>query len=300
MGAPGPAGETLETRDPTAFLRRGRRPIGVCLGVIGVEPGWWLDSAVRLEAAGYAGIWAWDHFVGRGVATTSVLECWSMLAMAAGRTERSTVGSFVTNVMNRHPAVLARMVGTIAVATGGRAVLGIGIGGHAAEHEAYGIDFPAIPERVARLEEAVAVIRALWTGGPVTRPSPFYPLVDAVAHPVPVPPPPIVVGGETLAGARLAARVGDGWTGFSDRFVELEPIYREALEAAGRRRADTVVLLGVQDGWRAGDSLTPDSPWIARPLEALAEWHDRGADGVVVQARTPADVDWLVTAAERW
>jgi alkanesulfonate monooxygenase SsuD/methylene tetrahydromethanopterin reductase-like flavin-dependent oxidoreductase (luciferase family) len=220
--------------------------------------------------------------------------------MAAGRTDRISVGSFVTNVMNRHPAVLARMVGTIQAATGGRAVLGIGIGGHPEEHAAYGIEFPPVPERIARLEEAVAVIRALWTGGPVTRPSPFYPLVDAVAHPVPDPVPPIVVGGETPAGARLAARVGDGWTGFSDRFEELEPIYRAALETAGRRRADTVVLLGVQGGWGAGDSLPPGSPWVERPREALAEWQARGADGVVAQARTPADVDALVLAAERW
>jgi alkanesulfonate monooxygenase SsuD/methylene tetrahydromethanopterin reductase-like flavin-dependent oxidoreductase (luciferase family) len=285
--------------DPGALLRVGRQPIGVSLGVIGVEPGWWLDSVGRLEAAGYAGVWAWDHFMGRGAAATPVLECWTMLALAAGRTERMTVGSFVTNVMNRHPAVLARMVGTLQVASGGRAVLGIGIGGHPAEHEAYGIDFPSAPERAARLEEAVAVIRGLWTGGPVTRPSPFYPLRDAVALPAPAPPPPIVIGGETPVGTRLAARIGDGWTGFSDRFVELEPIYREALAMAGRRRADSVVLLGVQGGWGAGDSLR-DSPWIEDPLVELARWQELGADGVVVQARTPADVDALVVAAERW
>jgi len=285
--------------DPTAFLRRGRQPIGVSLGVIGVEAGWWLESAQRLETAGYAGIWAWDHFMGRGAAPTNVLECWTMLALAAARTERVTVGSFVTNVMNRHPAVLARMVGTLQVATGGRAVLGIGIGGHPAEHDAYGIDFPPVPERVARLGEALAVIRALWAGGPASRRSPFYPLVNAVAHPVPEPPPPIVVGGETRAGAHLAARIGDGWTSFSDRFPELEPRYREALQAAGRRRRDVVVVLGIQGGWGSGDSLR-GSPWVERPLEELARWLDVGADGVVVQARTPADVDALVRAAERW
>jgi len=295
----GPAPAPPNRPDPTAFLHRGRQPIGVSLGVIGVPADWWLESARRLEMSGYAGIWAWDHFMGRGVAPAPVLECWTMLALAAGRTERMTVGSFVTNVMNRHPAVLARMVGTLQVATGGRAVLGIGIGGHPAEHQAYGIDFPPVPERVARLEEALAVIRALWTGGPVSRPSPFYPLVNALARPVPEPPPPIVVGGETPAGARLAARLGDGWTGFSDRFVELEPVYRDALEAAGRRRAEMVVVLGVQGGWGAGDALRA-SPWIERPLEELSRWRALGADGVVVQARTTADVDALVRAAERW
>lgn len=299
MTDPSPAPSTR--RDPTAFLHRGRQPIGVSLGVIGVAADWWLESAERLEKSGYAGIWAWDHFMGRGAAPTTVLECWTMLALAAGRTERMTVGSFVTNVMNRHPALLARMVGTLQVATGGRAVLGIGIGGHPAEHEAYGIDFPSVPERVARLTESLAVIRALWGGGPVSRPSPFYPLVDAHARPVPEPLPPIIVGGETPAGARLAARVGDGWTGFSDNFTELEPIYRQALETAGRRREASVVVLGVQGegGWRSGDSLRA-SPWVEQPLEELARWQALGADGVVVQARTPADVDALVRAAERW
>jgi alkanesulfonate monooxygenase SsuD/methylene tetrahydromethanopterin reductase-like flavin-dependent oxidoreductase (luciferase family) len=285
--------------DPRAFLRRGRQPIGVALGVIGVDASWWLDSARRIDEAGYAGVWAWDHFVGRGDRATAVLECWTMLAMAAATTRTATVGSFVTNAMNRHPAVLARMVGTLQVASGGRAVLGIGIGGHPDEHEAYGIPFPDVPERVARLEEAVAVVRALWSGGPVDRPSPFYPLRDAVAHPVPDPPPPIVVGGETPAGARLAARIGDGWTGFSDRFDELIRVYLEALAGAGRRREDMVVLLGVQDGWGAGDALA-GSPWVSAPLETLAAWRARGADGAVVQARTPADVDALVAATERW
>ncbi|MEP6638686.1 MAG: LLM class flavin-dependent oxidoreductase, partial [Chloroflexota bacterium] len=183
-------------------------PIGVCLRTIRAEPGWWLESARRLDAAGYAGVWAWDHFMGRGDKTVPVVESWTILAMAAAATERVTVGSFVMNVMNRHPALVARMTSTLQIASGGRLILGIGIGGAPKEHEAYGIDFPPAPDRVARLEEAVAVIRALWTGGPVTRESPFYPLREAYAHPVSVPPPPIVIGGETAGGARLAGRIG--------------------------------------------------------------------------------------------
>ena len=143
-----------------------RLPIGVSLRTIRAEPGWWLESARRLDEAGYEGVWAWDHFMGRGDPTVPVVENWTALAMTAGATSRIHVGSFVANVMNRHPAVLARMASTLQIASGGRLELGVGIGGHPAEHEAYGIDFPAPPERVARLEEAVAVIRALWTGGP--------------------------------------------------------------------------------------------------------------------------------------
>src|SRR4029079_1315922 len=113
----------------------------------------------------------------------------------------------------------------------------------------YGIDFPPAPERVARLEEAVAVIRALWTGGPVTRLSPCSPLDDAAASPVPDPTRRIVVGGETPAGARLAGRVGDGWSAFDDNFQQTLPLYLESLEASGRRRDDQTVLVGFQGEW---------------------------------------------------
>jgi alkanesulfonate monooxygenase SsuD/methylene tetrahydromethanopterin reductase-like flavin-dependent oxidoreductase (luciferase family) len=273
-------------------------PIGVTLRTIRAEPGWWLESARRLDAAGYAGVWAWDHFMGRGDLTVPVVEGWTALAMAAGATSRIHLGSFVLNVMNRHPAVVARMASTLQIASGGRLVLGIGIGGHPKEHAAYGIDFPAAPERVARLEEAVAVIRALWGGGPVTRPSPFYPLAEAHAHPVPSPAPPIVLGGETVAGARLAARLGDGWSTFENFEANL-PIYLEALEANGRRREDQHVYVGFQGDWLSDETLE-DSPWVTAPRETWDRWREAGADGAIVLARTTADVDALVEATGRW
>jgi alkanesulfonate monooxygenase SsuD/methylene tetrahydromethanopterin reductase-like flavin-dependent oxidoreductase (luciferase family) len=276
-----------------------RLPIGVCLRPIRTEPAWWLESARRLDTAGYAGLWCWDHFVGKGDRTVPVVEAWTILSMAAAQTSRATVGTFVMNVMNRHPALVARMASTLQIASGGRLVLGIGIGGAPKEHEAYGIDFPDAPERVARLEEAIAVIRALWTGGPITRPSPFYPLIDAYAHPVPDPAPTILIGGETPAGARLAARIGDGWSTFDDNFEALLPQYLEALDAAGRRREDQSVLVGFQRDW-LGDSSIRDSPWIQAPREAWARWRAAGADGAIVLARTTEDVDALVEATSRW
>jgi alkanesulfonate monooxygenase SsuD/methylene tetrahydromethanopterin reductase-like flavin-dependent oxidoreductase (luciferase family) len=274
-------------------------PIGVSIRTIRAEPGWWLESARRLDEAGYAGVWAWDHFVGQGDRTVPVVECWTILAMAAARTGQVTVGPFVINVTNRHPAVLARMASTLQIASGGRLLLGMGIGGAPKEHAAYGIDFPDPPERVARLEEAVAVIRALWTGGPVTRPSGRYPLVDAHAFPVPLPPPPIIIGGETPAGARLAARIGDGWSTFDDNFERNLPLYLEALEAAGRRREDQAVYAGFQGDW-LGDADLAESEWVREPRAAWERWHEKGADGAIVLARTTADVDALVDATDRW
>lgn len=277
----------------------GRLPIGVCLRTIRAEPGWWLESARRLDAAGYAGLWAWDHFMGRGDSRVPVVESWTILSMAAAATIRATVGSFVLNVMNRHPAVVARMASTLQIASGGRLVLGIGIGGAPREHAAYGIDFPEPPERVARLEEAVAVLRELWTGGPVSRPSPYYPLKDAMAYPVPEPPPPILIGGETASGARLAGRIGDGWTAFDNNFEANLPIYLESLAAAGRKRAQQRVLVGFQGEWPS-DERFADTPWFQAPRETWAHWREAGADGAIVLARTTEDVDALVTATDRW
>ena len=276
-----------------------RLPIGVTIRSIRAEPGWWLESARRLDEAGYAGVWSWDHFMGRGDLTVPVVEGWTILAMAAASTRHVTVGTFVANVMNRHPAVLARMASTLQVASDGRLVLGIGIGGHPKEHAAYGMEFPEAKERAARLEEAIAVIRALWTGGPVTRPSPFYPLEEATAFPIPTPPPPIIIGGETPAGARLAGRIGDGWSTFDDNFEKNLPLYLEALAGAGRARAEQRVLVGFQGDW-LGDADLAESEWAREPRAAWQRWHEIGADGAIVLARTTADVDALVEAASRW
>jgi alkanesulfonate monooxygenase SsuD/methylene tetrahydromethanopterin reductase-like flavin-dependent oxidoreductase (luciferase family) len=276
-----------------------RLPIGVSIRTIRAEPRWWLESAKRLDAAGYQGVWAWDHFIGQGDRTVPVVEVWTILSMAAAATSRVTVGPFVVNVMNRHPAVLARMASTLQIASGGRLILGMGIGGAPKEHAAYGIEFPEAKERAARLEEAIGVIRALWTGGPVTRPSGWYPLEDAHAFPVPTPPPPIIIGGETPAGARLAGRIGDGWSTFDDNFEQNLPIYLESLAASGRRREDQRLFVGFQGNW-LGDADISASPWCREPRATWERWREAGADGAIVLARTTEDVDALAAAAERW
>ncbi len=276
-----------------------RLPISVTIRTIRAEPRWWLESAKRLDAAGYQGVWAWDHFVGQGDPTVPVTECWTILSMAAAATTRATVGPFVLNVTNRHPAVVARMASTLQIASGGRLILGMGIGGAPREHAAYGIDFPDAPERVARLEEAVAVIRALWTGGPVTRPSPYYPLTGAVAFPVPEPAPRIIIGGETASGAALAAKIGDGWQTFDNNFEKNLPRYLETLEATGRRREDQRVFVGFQDDW-LGEADIGESEWCREPRAAWERWHETGADGAILLARTTSDVDALVEAVDRW
>lgn len=276
-----------------------RLPIGVAIGTVGATPSWWVESAQRLEAAGYRAVWAWDHFVGQGKKTVPVVEQWTTLSFVAGATSTIGLGTFISNVMNRHPAVLARMASTLQLASEGRLSLGIGIGGGAPEHVAYGIDFPEPKERAARLEEAVAVIRALWTGGPVTRPSRYFPLHEAHAFPMPEPTPRLLIGAGSPAGVRLAARVGDGWAAEIDRFEELLPRYRDALAAEGRSIDDAHVALGFGRG-KTGEDALGGSPWIERPSEEWARWAAEGVDEVIVTARTTNDIDALVAAVDRW
>jgi alkanesulfonate monooxygenase SsuD/methylene tetrahydromethanopterin reductase-like flavin-dependent oxidoreductase (luciferase family) len=271
-------------------------PIGINLTTIGVRSDWWLESARAAEKAGFAGVWSWDHFISRGKKTDPVLECWTTLAAAAAVTSRIRVGSFINNVMNRHPAVLARMIATIWDQSGGRVELGIGVGGYAPEMEAYGISFPDPPERVAVLEEAVAVLRLLWAGGPANYDGKYLHLKEAWAHPAPEPPPRIIVGGEKPGGARLAARVGDGWTTNAADYDRLLPIHLAELSAHGRSRAQMSHLVAV--------SLSRDEPLDRQPLIAdmaafAAEWADKGADELVVSWVRPAELPALLDAAER-
>lgn len=271
-------------------------PIGINLTSIGVSSAWWRESAREVEKAGFAGVWCWDHFMSRGKKTDPVLECWTTLTAAAAATSRVKVGSFITNVMNRHPAVLARMLATIWDQSNGRVELGIGVGGYALEMEAYGISFPDPPERVKVLEEAVAVLRLLWTGGPANYEGKYLHLKDAWAHPAPEPPPRIIVGGEKPGGARLAARVGDGWTTNAPDYERLLPIHLKELSAHGRSRAQMAHLIAV--------TLSRDEPLDRQPLIAdmagfAAEWQEKGADELIVNWVRPADLPALLDAAER-
>jgi alkanesulfonate monooxygenase SsuD/methylene tetrahydromethanopterin reductase-like flavin-dependent oxidoreductase (luciferase family) len=274
-------------------------PIGLNLTSMGVRSGWWLDATRRAEDAGFAAVWCWDHFISRGSdKTTPVLECWTTLTAAAARSQRIRVGSFVTNVMNRHPAVLARMVATLADQVGDRVEVGLGVGGRGAEMEAYGIAFPDPAERISVLEESVAVLRAMWTGGPTDFEGRHFQLRDAWAQPVPARPPRIIVGGEKPAGARLAARVGDAWTTNAADYERLLPAHLAELDRHGRQRADLAHLLAV-DLDRHERQPTPDQPLLADMAGFAARWEERGADELIVSWVRPADLPALLDAANR-
>ena len=270
--------------------------IGVAIGTVGATPQWWLESAIRLEAAGYRAVWAWDQLQGRGDKTVPVVEQWTILAAAAGATSRIGLGTFITNVMLREPAMLARMASTLQEASGGRLTVGLGIGGGGKAMAAFGFDFPAPEERVQRLEEAVAVLRALWTGGPITRPSEFYPLAEAHSFPVPKPAPRILAGAQSPGGVKLAARIGDGWAAEVPAFERYLDDYLEAVEANGKRRSDVSIVLSFGGEEKSGANALDASPWIADMPGEWQRWHEAGADEVIITARTATDVDALLRA----
>jgi F420-dependent oxidoreductase-like protein len=174
----------------------------------------WAALAGQVEEVGLHGLWRSDHFVSdMGPPDRPCLETWTSLTALAFLTTRIEFGTLVSPMTFRHPALLARMAAAVDNFSAGRLTLGLGAGWNEAEHKTYGIPFPPIGERIRRLEEGIAVIRALWTGGPVTLEGQFFPLTGATAYPVPQqgPGPNILLGGDGDRMLRLIARSADEW-----------------------------------------------------------------------------------------
>ena len=142
------------------------------------------------------------------------LECWTTLASLATVVHRMRVGTIVAGNTYRHPAVLAKMAANVDVVTGGRLICGMGAGWQENEHQAYGLPFYTVGERLARLDEACQVLKLLWTREKATFAGRYYPLSDAPCMPKPVqqPHPELMIGGggERVT-LRIAAQHADHW-----------------------------------------------------------------------------------------
>jgi F420-dependent oxidoreductase-like protein len=149
----------------------------------------------------YDSLWLMDHFVtGFGTEMGSggpCMEAWTALAALAQATSRVRLGILVTGNTYRHPAVLAKQATTVDHISGGRLEFGIGAAWHTYEHQAYGIPFTSVKERSDRLEEAVRLIKLLWTEEKPTFQGRHYSLDRPPYNPpnVQQPHPPIVIGG---------------------------------------------------------------------------------------------------------
>jgi F420-dependent oxidoreductase-like protein len=226
----------------------------------------WADilERVRLaEEAGFDGAWVFDHFQPLyGDSDGPCLEGWTLLSALAACTVEIRLGTLVTGMTYRHPAILAAQAVTVDHISGGRLELAVGAAWFEEEHEELGIPFPDIDERAERLEEGVQVLRALLTKDDVTFEGAHYQLWDASYHPRPVqaPHPPIWIG---AAGERLmlpiVGRQADVWHtwGTVEEFKHKARIVDAAAEQAGRDPSSIArsVGLSISEPWDAVRSL---------------------------------------------
>src|SRR5690242_16922428 len=174
-----------------------------------------VEQAVAAEAGGFTSVWVMDHFwqlPALGGPDQPILEAYVLLGALAARTVRVTLGTLVTGVTYRNPALLAKMCTTLDIVSRGRAVLGIGAAWYEPEHDGLGFAFPSVRERMDRLEEAVQICRAMFREEKPSFSGRYYSINEARNVPRPLQPggPPIMIGGSgekrTL---RLVARYAD-------------------------------------------------------------------------------------------
>jgi F420-dependent oxidoreductase-like protein len=221
------------------------------------------------ESSGFDGAWVFDHFKPLYADPKGpCLEGWTLLAGLAAATETIRLGALVTGVTYRHPSILAAEAVTVDQISAGRLELGIGAAWFEDEHRELGIGFPRAGERIARLEEAVQVMKLLMTGDDVSFEGRHYQLRDAAYNPKPVqdPHPPFWIGG---GGERkmlpLVARHADVWHGFGgvrDLKRKSEIIDRAARDA-GRDPSQI----------RRSTALSLSEPWddVRATIDGLAE-----------------------------
>jgi F420-dependent oxidoreductase-like protein len=173
------------------------------------------DLWLHADRSGWDAACVTDHFMPNTPDRTGdVMECWTTLAALAPLTSRMRIGTIVAGNTYRHPAVLAKMAAQVDIVSGGRLICGLGAAWQQNEHEAYGIPFYTVQERLARLDEACQVLKALWTQERSTFKGRYYELRDAPLAPKPVqrPHPELMIGGggEKVT-LKIVAKHADHW-----------------------------------------------------------------------------------------
>ena len=255
--------------------------------------------AQRAERAGLYSFWVMDHFFqipNVGPVEREMLEGWSALAFAAGRTNRIKLGTMVTGVTYRHPGILAKTVTTLDVLSHGRAYLGIGAAWNEQEHKGLGVPFPAVAERFERLEETLKIVLQMWSGNEEAFNGKYYHLERLLNSPQPVqkPHPPILIGGtgerKTL---RLVANYADACNIFArlgkDELRRKLEILRQHCASVGRpyeeiekTTLDAIKL--TRDG--SEGSITPQ-----QFIEQCADLASLGIDQAIFSLRNVHDLE---------
>ena len=255
----------------------------------------WRDA----DELGFHGVYNYDHFYGLYVLGQPLelptLEAWTTLTAMAKVTSRARIGCMVTGVTYRHPAVLAHMAVSVDHISGGRLEFGLGAAWHEPEHLTNGIPFPSAGTRIAMLDEALGIIRRLWTEESVTHEGRFWTLKDALCFPKPVQQKiPIVVGGsgprKTL---RVVAKHADEWNApaaTAEDYTRLAKILDEHCADIGRDPSEirrSVQLFVFPENQAQVDGLP----------EEIAGLGEAGVEHVVISFYSPPARDVLVALA---
>lgn len=245
--------------------------------------------AQQAERAGFYSLWVMDHFFQIAMAgppENEMLEGWSALAFAAGRTNHIRLGTLVTGVTYRHPGLLVKTATTLDTLSQGRSYFGVGAAWNEEEHNGLGVPFPPLAERFERLEETLQIARQMWAGDTSPYQGKHYQLGRPLNSPNSVqrPHPPIMIGGggeqKTL---RLVAQYGDACNLFArmgdDVLTHKLNVLREHCETVGRPYAEiektTLSTLNVTRDGRDG-SITP-----AQAVEQFAGLAALGIDHAI-------------------
>jgi F420-dependent oxidoreductase-like protein len=223
-------------------------------GIDGASAKW--DTAVsialRAEELGYDSIWVYDHVhnVPRP-AHEAVFECWTTVAAVSQLTTRIRLGQMVGCNSYRNPALLAKITATVDVISGGRLDWGIGAGWYENEYRSYGYDFPRPKDRIGMLDEAVQIVRGMWTAAETTFKGEYYEVHRANCDPKPLqsPHPPIWIGGggEQLT-LRVVAKYADcsNFGGNPEQWARKRDVLRTHCAAVGRD-PDTIRMTWSQE-----------------------------------------------------
>ncbi|WP_029111080.1 TIGR03560 family F420-dependent LLM class oxidoreductase [Mycobacterium sp. URHD0025] len=247
------------------------------------------------DKLGFHGIWDYDHFYGLVDPEQLTFEGWTMLAGMAALTHNSRIGCLVSSVTYRNPAMLAKMAVTVDHMSGGRLEFGIGAGWHENEHQGYGIEFPSPGARVEMLDEALTVVRRLWTEERVSFDGKFFTLDAALGNPKPLqkPHPPIVIGGVKPKMLRVVARHADEWNApgqgpqdWAQASANLDTACAEVGRDPREIRRSVQVFLHPQQ---------PDQ--VDGQLNSLAAYADAGCEHAVLSFYQPPDAALLERCA---
>lgn len=256
------------------------------------------------DELGFDAVWNYDHFYGlynleQANLGEDTFEAWTSLAAMATIVQRARVGCMVTGVTYRHPAVIANMAVTVDHISGGRLDVGLGAAWHEPEHRGYAIEFPAPSIRIAMLDEALTVIKLLWTEAKANFEGKFFRLEDALCNPKPVqrPHPPIIVGGRGRNRTmRVVAKHANEWNTLPsdpEEWAMLNRIFEEHCKAVGRDSTEVTRSIQLV--------LYPDRESQAEAqLAKLTEYQDLGCEHAVLAFYTPPSRRLLERVASKW